>query len=125
MGIEKRVKEAYNKNKRFVLASGTYLLSALVDYTSTCYGISINKIEEISPIYQKPMEYLGVGEGLLIPKLFFSLVALGAARYIDLKHKEDKTLLKAEYFLYPAALLTSLVGLSWIFDNYFLSSNSF
>jgi len=125
VGIEKRVKEAYSNNKSFVLASGIYLLSALVDYTSTYYGISINKIQEINPICEKTMEYFGVVGGLLAPKIFFSLVALGAARYIDLKHKEDKTLLRAEYFLYPSALLTSLVGLSWIVDNYFLSSNVF
>jgi len=59
---------------------------------------------------------------LLIPKIFFSLVVLGVAKYIDLKYKEDKTKLRAEYFLYPGALLNSLVGLSWIVDNYLLSS---
>ena len=62
MGIEKKIKEVY-KNKSFILASGTYLLSSLVDYISTDYGISINKIQEINSIYEKSIECFGVSWG--------------------------------------------------------------
>ena len=118
MGLEKRVCNFFSKNKSFILASGIYLSASLIDLMSTHYGHSNNLINEINPIFNESMKNLGLPQGLIMPKIFLTVSIITSAKYIDIKNKEGKTKLKAEYFLYPAALLTSLIGLSWIFDKY-------
>ena len=118
MGLEKRICNFFSKNKSFILASGIYLSASLIDLISTNYGISNDFIQEINPIFNKSIENFGITTGLLIPKILLTMSIITSAKYIDIKNKEGKTKLNSEYFLYPAALLTSLTGLSWIIDKY-------
>ena len=98
----------------FPLASGTYLLASLSDYLTTAAGLVSKQIVELNPLIDSYLKEFGTFGGLLIPKLLIATSVLAACKYIDIKHKEKKTKVKAEYFLYPGALLTSVTGASWL-----------
>jgi hypothetical protein len=120
MRLEKRVENAILSNRSFVLASMAYLSGSLVDTLSIIYGLYRNQIQEINPIALEWLYPTGDPGSLLIHKSILTVSILSIAKYIDCKHKESKTQLKAEYFLYPAAALTALMGLSWMVDKYFI-----
>ncbi|MFH1064608.1 MAG: DUF5658 family protein [Candidatus Woesearchaeota archaeon] len=118
MGLETLVKSIC-KHKEFLIASGTYIAASAADYLMTIEGIRQNLINEANPVIARYIQHLGTEEGIMIPKVAIGTCMLTLMWYVDRFNSENKTKIKSQYILYPAALLTALTGASWYIADQF------
>jgi len=119
MSLLEKINNTLKGNLSFVIATGTFCLGASVDYLSTKAGLLSGCISEFNPIANFCLEELGLDAGLLLPKMVFGSITLSALRVVDQKHKHGETRRRAEYVLYPGALITGLAGYSWILIRHY------
>ncbi len=96
-----KVNRYLKKIKSFRIAAMLLVESGLQDVVSTLGSISKYGIEcEGNPFLRKIMEYWGVENGLLIPKIVASVIIIYTA------HKMNKMSykIKGEYLLYGASI---------------------
>jgi len=122
MALENKLVKSLRNNKEFMLAASTYAVGSAIDYFSTAFGLTTNQINEMNPLIQSSISHFGVYSGLLIPKLFICSGVIAIAKYTDGEYILNKRMkFKAKYLLYPGAIITSAIGLSWLVDKYFIS----
>lgn len=114
MSLLEKIKRTAVQNRDFILASLVYASASFADYIATLNGIRLNKIREMNPLLNSYTDLFGAEYGLLIPKIIFFIGVVSAAKYVDYRNKSGETKWKAEYILYPGALMTGGIGLSWI-----------
>ncbi len=91
-----------------------YLSASFADYFFTSQGILMGKISELNPLISLSMSLFGVHLGILLPKMFFGILVITLLIRINGRKFYNCKTFHAEYVLYAGALITLLIGVSWL-----------
>ena len=108
MGLRERLKSALKENRGLLTASGIFLAANYADAASTSLALSglenfVNNSELLSlennPIIRTSIDYLGISNGVLTPKILGASLVIVMAKKLDGMKKDI-----SRYYLHAGSL---------------------